>query len=292
MREILAVDERIGTGDCTRDAITGMREFPMDPRSPKWRAPLRAGERATAGFQRWWSAKLQPMRSGWVLVGLVISAGCALVPDLGGLTGGQPTLADAGRDAAPDATTDAGIDVDASTLIVPLKATADVIRINAQGVDFPSFEVNAGLGQGGEVRRTGIRFTNVQIPRNATILSATLTLYAAEAHGGAMTSTALALEQSDDPKAWVGTIGDFDQRPQTATIPWLNLPPWKIGDKIVTPDLASLLQAIVNRPGWATGHAVVVFWQNNGSVGNDQQRVAHTFEGGAPTDPLLTVRFF
>lgn len=43
MREILAVDEGIGTGDCTRGANRESRVLSADSHSARWRAPLRAG---------------------------------------------------------------------------------------------------------------------------------------------------------------------------------------------------------------------------------------------------------
>ena len=51
----------------------------------------------------------------------------------------------------------------------------------------------------------------------------------------------------------------------------------------LTPNFASVVQEVVNRPGWAAGNALTVILTGSG------RRAAESFEGGAP--PVLRVKY-
>ena len=55
------------------------------------------------------------------------------------------------------------------------------------------------------------------------------------------------------------------------------------GSGQLTPNLATVLQEVVSRPGWAAGNALTVIITGSG------RRAAESFEGGAP--PVLRVAF-
>jgi hypothetical protein len=65
------------------------------------------------------------------------------------------------------------------------------------------------------------------------------------------------------------------------------VPAWQTvgaaGPGQLTPNLASVLQEVVNRPGWASGNALSVIVTGTG------RRAAESFEGGAP--PVLRVTY-
>ena len=57
----------------------------------------------------------------------------------------------------------------------------------------------------------------------------------------------------------------------------------EVGPNQRTPNLAGVIQEIVSRPGWATGHAVVLIVTGTG------KRTADSFNGG--WGPLLHVEY-
>lgn len=102
----------------------------------------------------------------------------------------------------------------------------------------------------------GLRFA-LDMPRNATILSAALSLYITGVPNDADAAAAdIKLEQADDP-------GDFDGDDLLSRWPvggpsvaWVDS---GLGEGWTTlPDIGALLQAIVDRPGWNAGQSVVV----------------------------------
>jgi hypothetical protein len=74
----------------------------------------------------------------------------------------------------------------------------------------------------------------------------------------------------------------------TANITWTP-PAWntvnEAGAAQRTPNIASLIQAIVSRPGWSQGNALAVQFRGTG------ERTADAFEDGANFAPLLHVEW-
>ena len=62
--------------------------------------------------------------------------------------------------------------------------------------------------------------------------------------------------------------------------------PWStVSEKHQTPDLAAIVQEIVDRGGWASGHSMVFVVVGSG------ERTAESYDGEAEGAPLLTVTF-
>ncbi len=140
---------------------------------------------------------------------------------------------------------------------------------------------------GGDKGRTtaGVRFSGLAIPRGATIRSATIQFRADKSERSSGTFT-LRAQASDSASAFTSAAFDLSSRPKTtAAVSW-SVPEWvggAAGTKQRTPDLTTLLQEVVNRPGWASGNALAVL------VSGTTQRTADSYEGGYAT--ALTVEF-
>ena len=135
----------------------------------------------------------------------------------------------------------------------------------------------------------GLRFQSVPIPQGATILSSYVQFQADEKHSSAVTLT---IEGHDADAAGTFTTAAFgiSSRPRTAADATWAPEPWTVigerGPKQRTSDLSSVLQEIVDRPGW-TGAAMVLIITGNG-VGN---RTAESFNAGPSLAPTLHVEF-
>jgi hypothetical protein len=137
---------------------------------------------------------------------------------------------------------------------------------------------------GSSVQVVGLRFQNLPVPAGATILAAWIQFQADEASAEA-TSLALQGQASDDAAPFLSTSGNVSSRPRTtASVAW-EPPAWssagEAGAGQRTPDLSAVVQEIVNRPGWAPGHAMAFIVTGTG------RRVAEAFEGTASGAPLL-----
>jgi hypothetical protein len=101
-----------------------------------------------------------------------------------------------------------------------------------------------------------LRFTPVTIPQGATITTAYLTfranMTAATPGGGRIYGQA-----ADNPPTFT-TFGEYDSRVWTsANVHWTPAA-WVIDTNYTSPDIKTVIQEIVNRPGWASGNALVL----------------------------------
>ena len=134
----------------------------------------------------------------------------------------------------------------------------------------------------------GVRFTNLQVPQGAQVANAYVQFRTDEVSTGASAMTIRA-EAADNTPTYVGTNGNVTSRtPTSQNVSW-SPPDWTtVGQAAAgqrTPDLSTVLQAVVGRPGWSAGNALALQFSGTG------RRTAEAFEGGASFAPLLHVEY-
>ena len=133
----------------------------------------------------------------------------------------------------------------------------------------------------------GMRFADVAIPQGATILGAHLRFKAEETHSDP-TSLSIQGEAADHAVTFTTTSGNISSRPRTtAAVPW-SPPAWTKRDTGLdqqSPDIATLVQEIVDRPGWSSLNALAIIITGTG------ERVAESYQGDAAGAPLLHVEY-
>jgi hypothetical protein len=146
-------------------------------------------------------------------------------------------------------------------------------------------DIELGTGSGNVPATAALRFTGVQIPNGATIANAQVQFRADET-GQKVTNLAIRAERADNSAPITTAAFNISSRPRTtASVAWVP-PAWQAGaagSGQLTPNLAPVVQEVVNRPGWASGNALTVIVNGTG------RRTAESFEGGAP--PVLRVVF-
>lgn len=101
------------------------------------------------------------------------------------------------------------------------------------------------------------------IPQGSTIVSAILRLTASDTVT-AGTVNAIIYGHDVDTAAAFSTYADFMARPRTsASVAHAAVAAWTAGTAYDSPDISTILQEIVNRPGWQNGNAMVFFIENN-----------------------------
>ncbi|MFT7319593.1 VWA domain-containing protein, partial [Congregibacter sp.] len=100
----------------------------------------------------------------------------------------------------------------------------------------------------------GLRFSDMGIPRNATIYDAYIELVADDADSGT-TNMTIRAEAADNASTYSGTNGTIEDRAYASTtVPWSESVAWATNDVKRTPPLATLIQNnVTNRSGWAPG---------------------------------------
>ena len=106
------------------------------------------------------------------------------------------------------------------------------------------------------------RFVGITIPKGATIESAYLKVRASSYSATTTVNTRLCAEDSDSAVAF-STLADYNARPRTAYVPWLNLPTWNTLQWYSSPNIGSCIQTVVNREGWSSGNDIVIFFEDD-----------------------------
>jgi len=136
-------------------------------------------------------------------------------------------------------------------------------------------------------QKVGMRFNGVTIPQDAAIANAYIQFQADESHSGA---TDLAIQGQDIGNApiFTSSSGNISSRARTtASVSW-NPVPWstgQAGSAQQTPDIASVIQEIVNRSDWFEGNSLVIIITGTG------ERVAESYNGTSSGAPLLHVEY-
>ena len=141
---------------------------------------------------------------------------------------------------------------------------------------------------GSTVQSVGLRWTGLAIPQGATIQTAYIQFVAEESQSEA-TNLTLRAEASDNAAVFSGTSSNITGRPRTtAAAPWSPVAWLTVGEAGAnqrTPSLATVIQEVVNRPGWVSGNALAIIVSGSG------HRTAFAFEGSAALAPLLHVEY-
>lgn len=132
----------------------------------------------------------------------------------------------------------------------------------------------------------GIRFVNIDIPYGATISNAYM-LFTVDEVTDMETSVTIHGEASDNATTFEAIPGNISQRALTnAATDWLSIPAWTtVGELKQTPDLSSVVQEIVNRPGWNNHQAMAFVISGSG------RRTAIAYNGLKASAPRLHIEW-
>ncbi len=134
----------------------------------------------------------------------------------------------------------------------------------------------------------GMRWNGVDVPAGAAITNAWIQFQVDEANSDP-TSLTIQGQADGNPATFANTAFDISTRPRTAAaVPWTPVPWTTVGDRgpdQQTPDLTPVIQEIVNRPGWATGNALVLIVTGTG------ERTAESFNSNANAPAMLHIEY-
>lgn len=144
------------------------------------------------------------------------------------------------------------------------------------------------ISDGGTNQTVGMRFTSVAIPAGVTIETAYIQFQCDETDSGA-TNLTIRGEDADDAAAISTSSYDISSRTTTsASVAWAP-PAWntigQAGAGERTSDIATIIQEIVDRAGWASGNDIVIIVTGSG------ERTAESHNGDSGAAPLLHVEF-
>ena len=135
----------------------------------------------------------------------------------------------------------------------------------------------------------GIRFNGVDVPANAVITNAYLQFTVDETRNENPTNLQIQGEATDNAATFSSASNNITSRPTTsASVAW-SPPNWttvgEAGAAQQTPDLKTVIQEIVSRPGWSGGNSLALIVSGSG------KRVAESYNGESDKAPLLHIEY-
>jgi hypothetical protein len=123
------------------------------------------------------------------------------------------------------------------------------------------------------------RFEDVTIPQGATIDSAVLVIYAHEDESAEALVTIYA-EDIDDSPMFTETEALADRTMTSVSVAWDITEDWTMWEQYSSPNLAPVIQAVIDRPGWQSGNALTLFLmgEDQGASLLDNARDFESFE--------------
>ena len=152
---------------------------------------------------------------------------------------------------------------------------------------------------------SGMRFQNVTIPPGATITSAYLTFTASASDSLDNVNSVIIGEDTDNASAFSdlanyqsrrGTIvgGANNDNITSASVTWNAIGHWTAETTYNSPDISAIIQEIVNRSGWVSGNALVLFWDDyagNSTQTTNTHRQAYSYDGSSSKAPKLHIEY-
>jgi|SRR3989344_3166814 len=142
------------------------------------------------------------------------------------------------------------------------------------------------IKDGSKLQEVGMRFQDINIPHGSTISSAYIEFDTSQT-SSETTDLTFSAEATDNAHTFSTSRYDISSRTETsAEVTWSSVSAWNtVGEKHQTPDLSSVVQEIVDRPGWNFGNSMVILVEGSGS------RVAESYNGDSDNAPLLVISY-
>jgi hypothetical protein len=121
----------------------------------------------------------------------------------------------------------------------------------------------------------------LNVPQGATINAATFTIQSDGAYGAGQTLKIQAFAADNATMPATGAAVTSAAK-TTASVTWV-LGAWTPGETITSPDISSVIQAVVNRPAWVAGNNILLFISDNtvGWPGTANDRLIIDYPGFA-----------
>jgi hypothetical protein len=147
------------------------------------------------------------------------------------------------------------------------------------------------LGWDGSAQTLGMRFPGLDVPQGALVTGAWIQFETDEATASAVSLTFQAQAADDAPSFGTADEDLTTRARESASAAW-SPPAWstvgEAGPDQRTPDLSALVQAVVDRPGWSAGNALVIFVDGGSGTG---RRIARAWNSDPAGAPLLHVEY-
>ena len=174
------------------------------------------------------------------------------------------------------------------SLDIPINSTNDDAEERASNGHIYINSSDLEMTQEHHKQIVGIRFQNINIPKNATITNAYIQFNVDE-KSSQTTNLNIYGEATDNANSFSSSHYNISSRVKTiSSIAW-SPPAWNIihqeGVNQRTPNLKDIVQEIVNRDGWSSGNSISFIITGTG------KRVAEAYDGESDKAPRLHIEY-
>jgi hypothetical protein len=162
--------------------------------------------------------------------------------------------------------------------------------VNEEGGGFTADSSTVWVGSGATAATSyaGLRFTGVSVPPGAVVTSARLELRSASAQWLTI-GFQYGIEASANSAAFSAANRPSQRTLLAQTATHNSDQQWLASTWYLMDEIAPMVQAAINQPGWASGNALSLVLRGTGS--NWARKFATAFEGGAAFAPRLVVTY-
>ena len=137
----------------------------------------------------------------------------------------------------------------------------------------------------------GMRFPNVLVPAGKVIDSAFLYCRYRTSKSSTPCNTRIRAQKATNPIIF-SNEEDFDARTWTTEyVNWDAIPAWSANLYYTSPDFAAVIQEVINQPGWASGQAMVIAWDDWEERSPNAHREPYSYNGASTTCPQLQITY-
>jgi len=160
---------------------------------------------------------------------------------------------------------------------------------NLQNMDFAYLKVGFSSFVEMPYYMSGMVFRNMNIPKGTEIVSAHLKIRSYNSQLSDIVYGRIQAEASDDA-AGIDAYRSIGTLPNTnASVDWDLDEPWSADTWYTSPDVASVIQEIINRSGWLEGNSLAIIYSTRKNEG--VYRNISSFNRGSDYAPILEITY-
>ncbi len=168
-------------------------------------------------------------------------------------------------------------------------ASGDDGYMSGPGFDTTSVFIEVGVIAGDD-NNAFLRYQNVSIPQGATITNATLTFTARATNSSALPSFRIFLNDVDNAVAPT-SMAQYVALVRTSAFVNSVLSPWTVDMTYVSSDVSTVIQEVIDRPGWSSGNALMVLVTDESATDNGQSRSFYSFNNSMATSVGIDITY-
>lgn len=151
-----------------------------------------------------------------------------------------------------------------ATVNTQITSSTDDAFTYSDGTGYSSSSVYHFLGDDGDPFISGYRFQNIQILPGADITEATLTVMSSWNRYGTV-HLKISGDDVDDSVTFSSGNAPDDRTQTTAKVDWDITAAWYEDVWYDSPDIKTVVQEIIDRPGWSSGNDITILIDDDGS---------------------------